>query len=137
MIPTVVEHPYFWDPNHPADVSRLSRGNVPLVPQTFCQVYVELHINQVGTSRMSRDSPPKHPRDTSKAYRPPHSFMRVLCVSFSLFFSPMLGRDMSAPQLIKDESPVNLASAHWILPRFFSHKSFGNLRKKTTLIFRP
>ena len=34
---------------------------------TFCPVCVDLHREQVGTSRMSRDSPPSRPRDTSEA----------------------------------------------------------------------
>ena len=56
---------------HPVDVSqRLSRENVPSVPWTFCPIHVELHINQVGTSRTSRDSPPNRPRHTSEAHRP-------------------------------------------------------------------
>ena len=50
------------------DVSRLSRGSVPSVPRRSCPIYVELHINQVGTSWMSRDSPPNHPQDTSEAH---------------------------------------------------------------------
>ena len=53
--------------DHPVNVSRLSRGNVPSVPWTFCPIYVELRINQVGTSRMSWDSPPNRPQDTSEA----------------------------------------------------------------------
>ena len=43
--------------NHPVDVSRLSRANVPFVARTFCPIYVELHINQVGTSRMLAPKP--------------------------------------------------------------------------------
>ena len=31
---------------------------LPVVPRIFCPLDVELHINQVGTSRMSPDSPP-------------------------------------------------------------------------------
>ena len=53
----------------PASGPQLSRGRVPFlswnvlfVLQTFCAIYVELHINQVRTSRMSRDSPPNRPQ---------------------------------------------------------------------------
>ena len=38
-----------------------------------------------GPRRMSRDSPPNRPRDTSEAYRPPNSFM---CSLFLVFSSP-------------------------------------------------
>ena len=48
--------PPLLDRNHPVDVSHLSCGNVPSVPRTFCPIYVEMHIHQVGTFRMSRDS---------------------------------------------------------------------------------
>ena len=37
------------DRNHSVDVSRLSHANVPFVPRTFCLIYGELHIEQVGT----------------------------------------------------------------------------------------
>ena len=47
--------------NHTVDVSRLSCGNVPSVPRTFCPVYMELHTNEVGISRLSRDLTPKPP----------------------------------------------------------------------------
>ena len=66
-----------FDRNHPVDQSRLSRRSAPFVLRTFCPIYVELHISQIGTSRMSRDSPPNRPRDTSEACRPPNSFTRV------------------------------------------------------------
>ena len=62
------------DAGHSAvDMSHLSRGNVPSVPRTCCPIHVEVHTNQVRTSRMSWHLPPNHPRDTSKAYRPPNS----------------------------------------------------------------
>ena len=38
------------DLSHPVDVSRLSRGNVPSVPWTFCPIYVTLRRNHVGAS---------------------------------------------------------------------------------------
>ena len=85
------------DRNHPVDVSRLSRGNVPSVPQTSCPIYVELHINQVGTSRMFQDSHPNRPRHTSDAYRPPNSFMcceRVRPLQGSK--SPKSGREVQS-----------------------------------------
>ena len=40
-------HPHFWT------CPIVSRGHVLFVPRTFCPLYVELHIHQVGTSRMS------------------------------------------------------------------------------------
>ena len=72
------------DRNHPVDVAHLSHGNVLSVPRTFSPIYVDLHRNQVGTSWMSRGLAPKPSQDTSKAYRPPNSFMCVLLIGFLL-----------------------------------------------------
>ena len=52
---------------------RLSHGSVPSVLRTFCPIYVELHINQVGTSPDVPGFPPPNPRDTSEAHRLPNS----------------------------------------------------------------
>ena len=93
-----------FDRNHPVDQSRLSRGSVPFVLRKFCPIYVELHISQIGTSRMSRDSPPNRPRDTSEAYRPPNSFTRYTCSFFIGSLLPMktlqIGNEMTFAFLI-------------------------------------
>ena len=72
--------------NHSVDVSRLSREDVPSVPRTFCPIYVELHVSQVGTSR---GFVPNRPWDTSEAHRSPDSLVCSLFVGFS--FSPDRG----------------------------------------------
>ena len=86
--------------NHPVDVSHLSRGNAPSVPWTFCPIYVELHINQVLSSRISRDSlrnrPGTLPRHTDHqiplrvffVYRfsSPQKVLGVLCGFLWYFF---------------------------------------------------
>ena len=67
------------------DVSRLSRGNVLFVPWTFYSIHLELNINQVGTSQMSRDSPPNSPPGTL----PRHIDHQIsLCVLCFFRFSP-------------------------------------------------
>ena len=48
-------------PQPPVDMSRLSHRNVPSVPWTFRRLYVELHRDQVGTSRCPGDTPPNRP----------------------------------------------------------------------------
>ena len=67
------------DTHHLVDVSRLSRENVPSVPQTFCP-------NQMGTSRMSPNLPPDRPWDTSETTKflyvrmeKPWESFRVIC----------------------------------------------------------
>ena len=84
-IPKLGGTPPLLDCNHPVDVSRLSHGNVPSVPRTFCPIYGELRINQVGTSRMSQGSPPNCPLDIPRQ-RTDHQ--TPLCfLSLSVFFS--------------------------------------------------
>ena len=47
------------DCDHPVDMSRLSRRNVPFVPRTFCPLCVDWHRNQARTSYMSLELPSK------------------------------------------------------------------------------
>ena len=77
--------PPLLDSNHLVDMSGLSRGNVPSVPLTFCPIYVELHINQVGMSWMSGAPPHTVPRTL-----PRHTDHQTpLCVlSFSVCLLP-------------------------------------------------
>ena len=80
-----------------------SRGRVPFVPGTFFPISVELNINQSGTSRISRNSPPKRaprrlPRHTANQIP-----LCVLCLSGCL--SPNKGQ----------KSAMLLRHLHWIL----------------------
>ena len=73
----------YLDCSHAMDVSRLSRGNVPSVPQTFCSIYVALHRAQVGTSRVSLGIAPKSsPGHLPGIPMPPKSSMCVLFIVF-------------------------------------------------------
>ena len=56
------------------------KPHLPAKPFSKLLIYVELHINHFGTSRMFQDSPPDRPRDTSETHRPPNSFMCSLVI---------------------------------------------------------
>ena len=91
--------PPLLDRNHPMDVSRLSRGNVPFVPQTFCPLYVELkHTTGLGLPR----SPGTRPQTIPGKHRPPNSPLCVLWVSA-----------FSSPSLVVSSLPVEIPRKEW------------------------
>ena len=67
----------------PVEMSRLSRGL-----RTPRPIYVELQINQVGTSRMSRDSPPKPSPGHFRGPRHTDHQIHLCALCSSVFSSP-------------------------------------------------
>ena len=73
--------PPYLDCKHSVDVSRLSHGNVPFVPRTFCPIYV-------GNCTEIRPGRPRCPGTCPQTVpgtlpRPPYSFMFSLFIGFS------------------------------------------------------
>ena len=75
--------PPLLDRNRPVDMPRLSRGNIPSVPRTFCPIYVELHTSP---GRDVPDVPGLAPKPSRGHFRPrgmptTKFLLCVLCLS--------------------------------------------------------